>query len=65
MTTVQTVQDRMLMAHLLRRAGFGATPRELDAAMVKGYDTVVDELLSPDHADSVPEDLIRRFHKDQ
>ncbi len=65
MTSVQTMQDRMLIAHLLRRAGFGATPRELDAAMVKGYDTVVDELLNPDHADAVPEDLIRRFHKDQ
>ena len=65
MASVQITQDRTLIAHLLRRAGFGATPQELDAAIVKGYDAVVDELLNPDHADVVPEDLIRRFHKDQ
>ena len=65
MTTVQTRQDRKLMAHLLRRAGFGATPAELDRALETGYDAMVDELLNPDHPDVVPEDLIRRFHKDQ
>ena len=49
MTTVSNKQDLALMAHLLRRAGFGATPAELDRAMNLGYDAMVDELLNPDH----------------
>jgi hypothetical protein len=65
MTTVSSRQDTALMAHLLRRAGFGATPAELERALDIGYDAMVDELLNPDHPDVVPEDLIRRFHKDQ
>ena len=46
MTTVSNKQDLALMAHLLRRAGFGATPAELDRAMDIGYDRTVDELLN-------------------
>ena len=65
MATLQTTTDSKLMAHLLRRAGFGATPAELERALETGYDEMVDELLNPDHPDVVPEDLIRRFHKDQ
>ena len=42
------------MAHLLRRAGFGATPDELDRAMDKGYDAVLDELLNPPGDDDHP-----------
>ncbi|HWP28412.1 MAG TPA: DUF1800 domain-containing protein [Chloroflexota bacterium] len=41
-------QARRELAHLLRRAGFGATPAELDAAVRLGYDTVVDRLLHPE-----------------
>ena len=40
-------QDIALMAHLMRRAGFGATRDELEALCEKGYDAVVDELLNP------------------
>ena len=65
MTTVETRQDRKLMAHLLRRASFGATPTELDRALETGYEEMVDELLNPGPPDVVPDDLIRRFHKDQ
>lgn len=65
MTTVDTKQETSLMAHLLRRAGFGATPSELDKALKSSYDSVVHELINPDHPDIIPEDLIRRFHKDQ
>ena len=39
--------DIALMAHLMRRAGFGATRDELEARVAKGYDATVDELLNP------------------
>ncbi len=58
-------QERMLMAHLLRRAGFGATHAELDAFAARGYESVVEELLHPGDPQAMPEDLIRRYHVDQ
>jgi uncharacterized protein (DUF1800 family) len=64
MTTVESKQETALMAHLLRRAGFGATPVELDAAMNIGYQRVLQNLLNPDHTDEIPDDLIRRYHVD-
>jgi uncharacterized protein (DUF1800 family) len=57
-------QDLNLMAHLMRRAGFGATRDELEAYLARGYDTVVEELLHPDQAQAMPDDLIRRYHVD-
>ena len=62
---VAVKQDSRLMAHLLRRAGFGATPDELDQALQKGYDATLEDLLNPIGDDDVPEDLIRRYHVDQ
>tara|TARA_B100001179_G_C18593396_1_gene405848 strand:- start:1036 stop:2439 length:1404 start_codon:yes stop_codon:yes gene_type:complete len=41
-------QDIALMAHLIRRAGFGATRDEIEAYVAKGYETVVEELLDTD-----------------
>ena len=59
-------KDIALMAHLLRRAGFGATREELEAYVVKGYETTVEELLYPENAAPAldDEDLIRRYHID-
>ena len=37
-----------LMAHLMRRAGFGASRDELEARAAKGYEATVEELLNPD-----------------
>ena len=65
MATVQTRHDSRLMAHLLRRAGFGATPAELDRALERGYDATLEELLNPDQPDILPDDLICRYHVDQ
>ena len=45
---VQTLTDLELMAHLFRRAGFGATRDELDAALARGYEATVEELLNPE-----------------
>jgi hypothetical protein len=38
------------MAHLLRRAGFGATRDELERYVDRGYEATVDELLHPEQA---------------
>ena len=40
-------QDIALMAHLMRRAGFGATREELEARVANGYEATVEELLNP------------------
>lgn len=40
--------DIALMAHLMRRAGFGASRAELEARVAKGYDATVEELLHPE-----------------
>ena len=39
--------DLALMAHLMRRAGFGATQEELAGYVVKGYEAVADNLFDP------------------
>lgn len=58
-------QDMTLMAHFLRRAGFGATREALEAATARGYEAMVEELLHPGDPQVMPEDLIRRYHVDQ
>ena len=40
--------DIALMAHLMRRAGFGAARDELEACAAKGYEATVEELLYPE-----------------
>ena len=57
-------QDIALMAHLMRRAGFGATRDELEARVAKGYEATVEELLDPGERDWMPDKLIRRYHVD-
>ena len=46
-------EDIALMAHLMRRAGFGATRDELEALAEQGYEETVERLISP------PDDLLR------
>jgi uncharacterized protein (DUF1800 family) len=58
-------QDIALMAHLLRRAGFGATRAELERYVAQGYEATVEELLYPEQASAFEEDLIRRYHVDE
>jgi uncharacterized protein (DUF1800 family) len=53
-----------LMAHLYRRAGFGATRDQLEAALARGYEASVDELLHPENAPPLEEDLIYRYWPD-
>jgi uncharacterized protein (DUF1800 family) len=64
--TVETGQltDRELLAHLFRRAGFGATQEELDAALARGYEATVDRLPHPEQQPELDEDLIFRYYVD-
>ena len=57
--------DTALMAHLLRRAGFGATRDELERFLEKGYEAAVEELLDPADPGNMPDDLVRRYHVEQ
>ena len=57
--------DIDLMAHLMRRAGFGATRDELEALVEKGYEAAVEDLLAPASVEAMPDDIIRRYHVDQ
>ena len=65
MSTVTTGSDLALIAHLLRRAGFGATRDELEKFAAHGYEATVDQLLNPGEPRAMPDDLIRRYHVDQ
>ncbi len=55
--------DVALMAHLLRRAGFGATREQLEGYLAKGYEATVEELLHPGDPQNIPDDLIHRYHE--
>ena len=55
-------KDIALMAHLMRRAGFGAQYHELEARTTKGYGVMVEELLHPDdHPNGLELDLAERY----
>ena len=58
-------RDVALVAHLMRRAGFGADRQELDQRVARGYETVVDELLEATDPGRMPDDVIRRYHNEQ
>ncbi len=55
--------DLSLYAHLMRRAGFSATPKELEAYAAMGYEAVVEWLLSPEESHDFDEDLLERYYK--
>ena len=57
--------DGALMAHLFRRAGFGATYEELEAHTANSYEATVEYLLHPEEAQEWNDDLVRRYHVDQ
>ena len=53
-------EDIALMAHLMRRAGFGASRDELEAYAAKGYEATVEELLNSEKQPPVdPYTLLR------
>ena len=54
-------RDIALVAHLMRRAGFGATYEELEARAAKGYEATVVELLHPEEQPDLERDLMMRY----
>ena len=61
---VRTLTDLELMAHLFRRAGFGAIRDELEAALAKGYEATVEEVLHPEAKPDLEYDLVYRYYVD-
>ena len=57
-------KDIALMAHLMRRAGFGASYEELEDRVAKGYEATVEELIDPEGAGVPGLDtfLMYRYH---
>ena len=53
--------DIKLIAHLMRRAGFGATREELDTHAANGYEATVESLLDPPDTEWLGDDMVRRF----
>jgi hypothetical protein len=53
--------DIALMAHLMRRAGFGASRGELEARAAKGYAATVEELLHPEQCAPADENILLRY----
>ena len=53
--------DLALMAHLMRRAGFGATREELEAHLAMGYEATVEDLLHPENFDLADEYILGRY----
>lgn len=53
--------DISLMAHLMRRAGFGSSNEELERRAAKGYEATVEELLHPEEQPDLPMDVMQRY----
>ena len=53
--------DIALMAHLMRRAGFGATYEELERRAAQGYEATVEELLHPEDQPQLDLDVMQRY----
>ena len=55
--------DLAMMAHLMRRAGFGATREELEQRLAVGYEETVEELLHPERQEPVDiYEFLRYYH---
>ena len=57
-----TNHDVGMMAHLMRRAGFGASREELEARAAKGYEATVEELLHPEAQPPLDRNEMMRYH---
>lgn len=57
-------RDIALMAHLMRRAGFGASRDELEERVARGYEATAEELIDPDKFDvpKVDTDVLLRYY---
>jgi len=54
-------EDIALIAHLMRRAGFGASRQELEDRAAIGYEATVEELLYPEEQPAIDDDMLFRY----
>ncbi len=54
-------EDIALIAHLMRRAGFGASRAELETRAANGYEATVEELLHPEEQPPIDDNILYRF----
>ena len=54
--------DLAMIAHLMRRAGFGASREELEERLTTGYEETVEELLHPERQEPVDIYEFLRYH---
>ncbi len=62
---IETRRDLELIAHLMRRAGFGASLDEIHAYAEEGYEAAVRELINPPDTGWAGEFVARRFFYEQ
>ena len=55
-------KDIVMLAHLMRRAGFGANRDELETRVTEGYESTVEELLHPEDQEPVDRYELLRYH---
>ena len=61
MTEQNMAQSVSLMAHLMRRSGFGASRAQIETALANGYQKTVEDLLSPESQPGIDEDVLGRY----
>ena len=54
-------EDIELVSHLLRRAGFGASMKEIEAYAQKPYEEIVEDLINPERFPEYDDDLEQRY----
>ena len=54
--------DLSLIAHLMRRAGFGANRDELESYAGMGYEALVEDLLHPELFPEIEDDVLQRYY---
>ena len=60
-----TDKNVQLLAHLVRRAGFGATREQLEVMADQGYEATVEKLLDTSNPSRMSDHIIRRYHPEQ
>ena len=56
-----TTDDIVLMSHLMRREGFGATRDEIERRVGIGYEDTVEELFGPESKPPVDQYMLYRY----
>ena len=58
---ITSIEKKVLLAHLMRRAGFGSNYNQLEELSNFEYDEVVDQLLNPEFGSLEDQDLLDRY----